>query len=171
MEKRKLPPDFDHFHVILEQALHRVPLLQNAILDKVVNYPEAFSPDLKWILGESPEIAHYLCAAGMKTVGISASGGVGQAISDIINQGYSSIDLHDLEVNRFLGLHNNRKFLRDRVKEVPGIHYNVRYPFAEFQTGRKLRMSPIFPVLKEAGAVFGQVSFLKKSIVNFKETN
>ncbi len=157
MTKRKLPPDFDHFHVLLEQALHRVPMLQKAVLDKVANIPEAFSPDAKWIIGESPEIANYLVAAGMKTVGISASGGVGSAITDIITQGYSPVDIHDLEANRFLGLHNNRKYLRDRVKEVPGVHYSVRYPFREFETGRKLRMSPIFPALKEAGAVFGQL--------------
>ena len=31
------------------------------------------------------------------------------------------------------------------------------YPFKEYQTGRNLRMSPIYPKLKDAGAVFGQV--------------
>jgi pyruvate dehydrogenase phosphatase regulatory subunit len=31
------------------------------------------------------------------------------------------------------------------------------YPFHEFKTGRNLRMSPIYPKLREAGAVFGQV--------------
>ncbi|KAJ8922391.1 hypothetical protein NQ315_004336 [Exocentrus adspersus] len=65
--------------------------------------------------------------------------------------------MYELEVSRFLGLHNNRKFLRDRVKEVPGLHYGLIYPFHEFQTGRNLRMSPVYPKLKEAGAVFGQV--------------
>lgn len=62
-----------------------------------------------------------------------------------------------MDISRFLGLHNNRKFLRDRVKEVPGLHYCINYPFSEYQTGRNLRMSPIYPVLKEAGAVFGQL--------------
>lgn len=56
----------------------------------------------------------------MKTVGISAVGGVGRAIADIIVNGYSSVDLYDLDVSRFLGLHNNRRFLMDRVREVPG---------------------------------------------------
>lgn len=40
---------------------------------------------------------------------------------------------------------------------LPGIHYGLNYPFLEYKTGRNLRMSPIFPKLKEAGAVFGQV--------------
>ncbi|KXJ79372.1 hypothetical protein RP20_CCG001082 [Aedes albopictus] len=155
--ERKLPADWDHFHPLLEELLHRIPTLKEATLERLSNCPEAFSPDCKWIIGEAPEIQNYLVAAGMKTVGMSAAAGVGRAIADIITQGYSSVDLHELDISRFLGLHNNRKFLRDRVREVPGLHYDMNYPFYEFRTGRNLRMSPIFPALKEAGAVFSQV--------------
>lgn len=56
----------------------------------------------------------------MKTVGISAVGGVGQATAELIVNGSSSYDMYEIDISRFLGLHNNRKFLRDRVKEVPG---------------------------------------------------
>lgn len=38
-----------------------------------------------------------------------------------------------------------------------GLHYAIPYPNFEFKTGRNLRMSPIYPKLKEAGAIFGQV--------------
>lgn len=41
--------------------------------------------------------------------------------------------------------------------DFPGLHYSLMYPMHEFKTGRNLRMSPIYPKLKEAGAVFGQV--------------
>ncbi|XP_074028153.1 pyruvate dehydrogenase phosphatase regulatory subunit, mitochondrial isoform X1 [Leptinotarsa decemlineata] len=156
-KERQLPEDWDHFHVLLEQLLNRVPSLGNAVLDKLINGPEAFSPDCKWIVGESPEIKNYLIAAGMKTVGIAAAGGVGKATAELIVNGETEFDMYELEVSRFLGLHNNRKFLRDRVMEVPGLHYGLIYPFHEFQTGRNLRMSPVYPKLREAGAVFGQV--------------
>lgn len=105
---------------MLEELIKRVPVLEHTFLEQLINGPEAFSPDCKWILGESPEIENYLVAAGMKTVGISAAGGVGKAIADIVTQGYSTLDLYELDVSRFLALHNNRKFLRDRVTEVPG---------------------------------------------------
>jgi pyruvate dehydrogenase phosphatase regulatory subunit len=59
-------------------------------------------------------------AAGMKTIGISAAGGVGRATAELIVNGSSSYDMYELDISRFLGLHNNRKFLRDRVREVPG---------------------------------------------------
>ena len=90
-------------------------------------------------------------------MGISAAGGVGRATAELIVNGETSLDMYELDVSRFLGLHNNRKFLRDRVREVPGMHYGLQYPHHEFKTGRNLRMSPIYPKLREAGAVFGQV--------------
>jgi len=37
------------------------------------------------------------------------------------------------------------------------MHYALQYPHLEFKTGRNLRMSPIYPKLRDAGAVFGQV--------------
>lgn len=126
-------------------------------LVKLCNCPEAFSPDCKWIVGEAPEIKNYYIAAGMKTIGVSAAGGVGRATAELIVNGATPVDMYELDVSRFLGLHNNRKFLRDRVKEVPSMHYALQYPHLEFMTGRNLRMSPIYPKLKEAGAVFGQV--------------
>ncbi|CAK9803481.1 Pyruvate dehydrogenase phosphatase regulatory subunit, mitochondrial [Anthophora plagiata] len=156
-EERFLPEDWDHFHILLEQMLFRIPSLGNAILEQLCNGPEAFSPDCKWIVGEAPEIRNYYVAAGMKTVGISAAGGVGRATAELIVNGSTSVDMYELDVSRFLGLHNNRKFLRDRVKEVPGIHYALQYPHHEFKTGRNLRMSPIYPKLRQAGAIFGQV--------------
>jgi pyruvate dehydrogenase phosphatase regulatory subunit len=56
----------------------------------------------------------------MKTIGISAAGCVGRATAELIVNASSSYDMYELDISRFLGLHNNRKFLRDRVKEVPG---------------------------------------------------
>uniref|UniRef100_A0A0A9WV29 Pyruvate dehydrogenase phosphatase regulatory subunit, mitochondrial n=1 Tax=Lygus hesperus TaxID=30085 RepID=A0A0A9WV29_LYGHE len=155
--ERQLPEDWDHFHVLLQQLLHRIPALGNCVVKKLTNAPEAFSPDCKWIVGEAPEIERYYVAAGMKTVGVAASGGVGKAIAELITKRKTSFDMYEIDISRFLALHNNSKFLRERVSEVPGLHYGLMYPMHEFKTGRNLRMSPIYPKLKEAGAVFGQV--------------
>jgi pyruvate dehydrogenase phosphatase regulatory subunit len=55
--ERILPEDWDHFHILLEQMLHRVPSLGDAVLERLCNGPEAFSPDCKWIVGEAPEVS------------------------------------------------------------------------------------------------------------------
>lgn len=57
MTEREQPADWDHFHVLLEQLLKRAPSLKGATLERLCNGPEAFSPDCKWILGESPEVS------------------------------------------------------------------------------------------------------------------
>lgn len=153
-KRRQIKPDYDHFYELLDEILHRAPALKDATFEKLVNVPEVFSPDARWLLGESPEIQNYYVAAGMMLDDVG--GGVGKALADILTKGYARID-PEVEVCRFLGLHNNRKYLRDRVKEIHAVPYGVQYPFHEYETGRKLRMSPIFPALQENGAVFGQL--------------
>lgn len=56
--ERKLPADWDHFHPLLEELLHRIPSLKEATLERLSNCPEAFSPDCKWIIGEAPEVSN-----------------------------------------------------------------------------------------------------------------
>ncbi len=51
-----LPVDWDQFHVLLEALLHRVPSMQDAVLDNLTCGPEPFSPDGQWILGKAPEV-------------------------------------------------------------------------------------------------------------------
>ncbi|XP_055911964.1 pyruvate dehydrogenase phosphatase regulatory subunit, mitochondrial [Eupeodes corollae] len=156
-DERELQPNWDHFHPLLDELLVRVPQLKNAKLERLCNAPEAFSPDCNWILGESSEIQNYYVSTGMKTMGVSAAGGMGKSLADLITKGYTELDLHNVDIKRFLGVHSNRKFLRDRAKEVPGKYFKINYPYHEFKSGRNLRMSPIFPALREAGAVFGQL--------------
>jgi len=60
-------------------------------------------------------------ASGMKGVGVSSAGGVGEATARWIVHGCNSHEMYELDISRFLGLHNTRRFLRDRVSETPGI--------------------------------------------------
>jgi len=53
---RELLADWDHFHVLFEQILHRMPSLANASFNSLVNIAETFSPDCKWIVGQAPEV-------------------------------------------------------------------------------------------------------------------
>lgn len=68
MTDREQPVDWDHFHILLEQLLKRVPSLRDASLERLCNGPEAFSPDCKWILGESPEVRGLNLTTGTGTL-------------------------------------------------------------------------------------------------------
>jgi pyruvate dehydrogenase phosphatase regulatory subunit len=68
--------------------------------------------------------------------------------------------LWPVDVRRFVKLHNNRKFLRDRVKETVGKEYSLKYPtygMSLYKTGRKLRTSPLYTRLLTHGAVYGEI--------------
>ena len=63
---------------------------------------------------------NYYIAAGMNSAGVVNAGGIGKLLSEWIVHGEPSLDMWMMDARRFVPLHNNRKFLRDRVKETLG---------------------------------------------------
>ena len=154
---------------MLDAIINRLPALENALLGSLTNGPEAFSPDGQWIVGQAPEIQNYYVAAAMRSIGAGAAGGVGEVIANYIVEGRPPFDMYNLDIQRFLPMHNNRKFLRDRVHEVPGRLYTIPYPFQEFRTGRAQRTTPIFTKLRAYGARFNQVMGYERAMYFKKE--
>ena len=48
-----------HFEPYIRAAMHRLPILKETQYDFLLNTPDAFTPDGKWILGETPEVGRY----------------------------------------------------------------------------------------------------------------
>ncbi|CAH1780294.1 unnamed protein product [Owenia fusiformis] len=162
----QLPEDWDHFQVLLEQILHRIPSIQTAEIRQLFNGPESFTPDCKYILGEAPEINNYFVAAGMTSIGIASAGGVGRHMAEWIIDGSPSVDLWSVDIRRFVDLHNNKKYLRDRVRETLGASfYRIpNLPFYDFKTARNVRVTPVFPRTQAAGAVFQEVVGFERAL-------
>jgi 4-methylaminobutanoate oxidase (formaldehyde-forming) len=59
-----LPEDVEHFEPILAQAVERVPMLAQAGIQLFFNGPESFTPDDRYLLGETPEVRNLFCACG-----------------------------------------------------------------------------------------------------------
>lgn len=151
-----LEGDNEHFRPIQEAAEHRIPLLKEAQYQPLVNAPDTFTPDGRWILGETPEIDNYFVAVGMNANNIQGAGGAGQAIAEWIMYGSPVKEMLPFDVRRFIDLHNNRRYLKERIREVVGRHYEILYPGqCEYRYARKLRCSPIYCEQESRGAVFG----------------
>lgn len=43
----------------------RFPILEHCYDPELVNSPDNFTPDGRWILGEAPEVKNYFVACGM----------------------------------------------------------------------------------------------------------
>ncbi|XP_013792885.1 pyruvate dehydrogenase phosphatase regulatory subunit, mitochondrial-like, partial [Limulus polyphemus] len=156
-EFQKLPADVVHFQPLCDQAKYRLPILETAHIKEIVNGPETFTPDGKFILGETPEVEGLYVVVGMNGNTVQAAGGVGRALADWITNAEPEAQLLPFDVRRFIDLHNNQKFLRERMREAVGQHYALAHPLPiEFHSARKLRCSPLYTLQEAAGAVFGE---------------
>ncbi|NDE74274.1 MAG: FAD-binding oxidoreductase, partial [Betaproteobacteria bacterium] len=73
----ELPQDFDHFEPVLSKAMERVPILQTTGIATWFNGPESFTPDDRYLLGETAEVRDLFVACGFNSIGIQSSGGAG----------------------------------------------------------------------------------------------
>jgi heterotetrameric sarcosine oxidase gamma subunit len=154
-EFQLLEEDWDHFSVLMENALLRVPALEEAGIRKFYNGPESFTPDNQYLLGEAPEVRGFFVGAGMNSVGIATAGGTGRALAEWIVEGEPTMDLTSVDIRRFARFNGNNQWLHDRVAEVLGLHYEVPWPNREMRTARPFRRSPLYAHLERANANFG----------------
>ena len=154
-EFQLLPEDWDQFEVLMRHAIERVPALQRAGIKMLLNGPESFTPDGNFILGESPDVRNYFVAAGFNSAGIANAGGAGRLLAQWIDTGESPMDLSDVDIRRFGAGASNLNWLRDRTVETLGLHYAMRWPRQELESGRGQRRSPLHDRLAARGAVFG----------------
>ncbi|HZO04632.1 MAG TPA: FAD-dependent oxidoreductase [Burkholderiales bacterium] len=154
-EFQLLPEDWDQFQPLMEAAIHRVPALETAGVKMLLNGPESFTPDGNFILGESPELRNYFVAAGFNSAGIANAGGAGKLLAEWIAGGEAPMDLFEIDIRRFGAFAADAKWLRERTVETLGLHYAMRWPRQELESGRPLRVSPLYERLKAKGAQFG----------------
>ena len=154
-EFQLLPDDWDQFQILMENALHRVPALEQATIKTFLNGPESFTPDNQFILGQAPERDNVFVGAGFNSMGIASAGGAGKALAEWIIEGEPTLDLWPVDIRRFAPFNNNARWLHDRVKETLGLHYAMPWPNRELDSARPFRCSPLYSRLAAQGAVFG----------------
>ncbi|NUR08952.1 MAG: FAD-dependent oxidoreductase [Nocardioidaceae bacterium] len=154
-EFQLLEEDWEHFGILMESALHRIPVLHETGIRKLYNGPESFTPDNQFILGEAPGVRGFFVGAGFNSVGIASAGGAGLALAEWIVAGEPTKDLVGVDLRRFAGFHANPRWLRDRVGEVLGLHYAVPWPNRELESARPFRRSPLHDRLDARHACFG----------------
>ena len=148
--------DFDHFEPVLHDAMKRLPALEQAGIQKFFCGPESFTPDVRYHLGEAPELKNCFVAAGLNSIGLQSAGGVGKVTAEWIRDGRPPVDLWEVDVRRNMPFQCNRQYLQSRVSESLGLLYATHYPFRQYQTGRGARKSAIHDRLAAIGACHGE---------------
>jgi len=161
-----IPPDFNgkllaedwpRFEELMDNAVVRVPSLGEMEVVRLINGPEAFTPDGEFILGPT-EVRGLWTAAGFCAHGLAGAGGMGKLVAEWIVEGTPSLDTWEMDSRRFGRHYRSREYTLARTREVYETYYDVKYPGHERRAGRPLRLSPTYPRLQELGAAFGEKS-------------
>ena len=163
-----LPDDWDRFAEIAENSAVRVPAMGDARIRRLINGPEAFTPDNEFCLGQT-EVDGLFVSAGFCAHGIAGAGGVGKLMAEWIVAGEPSMEVAHMDINRFGRQYTSPSFTLKRVLENYQTYYDIRYPGDERQAGRPLRRSPAYPWHVAHGASFGEKSGWER--VNFYASN
>ncbi|HYM84531.1 MAG TPA: FAD-dependent oxidoreductase [Candidatus Dormibacteraeota bacterium] len=165
---RLLAPDWPRFEEIMAGAIRRVPAIADAGISRMIDGPEAFTPDNEFILGES-EVPGFWLAAGFCAHGIAGAGGIGRQMALWIAEGEPELDLWRMDIRRFGAQYRSRSYTLARTHEVYSTYYDIHYPNEERQAGRPLRVSPTYSRLAALGAAFGEKSGWERP--NWVESN
>src|SRR5216683_579039 len=95
-----LEPDWDRFELLMTNAIVRTPTLKDASVVRLVNGPEAFTPDGEFILGPT-EVRGFWVAAGFCAHGLAGAGGMGRLVGEWIIDGRPHLDAWEMDSRRF----------------------------------------------------------------------
>ncbi len=165
---RLLEEDWPRFEEIARNSARRVPAMEEVKVTRLINGPEAFTPDNEFCLGES-EVRGLFVAAGFCAHGLAGAGGMGRLMAEWILEGEPSRDVWEMDIRRFGSQYRSPRYTLARAREVYETYYDIRYPGHERQAGRPLRISSAYAWHREHGAAFGEKSGWER--VNWYEAN
>jgi 4-methylaminobutanoate oxidase (formaldehyde-forming) len=150
-----LPPDWDRIGPYLDGAMERFPSLREAGIRTMFCGPESFTPDVMPQLGEAPELRGFFVAAGLNSLGILLSGGVGSVTAQWIADGVPPVDVTGMTVDRTQAFETSRRFRQDRaVEQLGALFGDAAFPSWHGWSARNVRRSVVHDRLAAAGAHF-----------------
>ena len=160
--------DWDRFEDIMINSTLRVPAMATVPLRKLINGPEAFTPDNEFCLGPT-SVRGFFVAAGFCAHGIAGAGGIGREIAAWLIDGHPAMDLWEMDIRRFGAQYKSFSYTLARVTENYETYYDIHYPGDDRQSGRPLKISSAYEWHKKNGAVFGEKSGWER--VNYYKNN
>jgi glycine cleavage system aminomethyltransferase T/glycine/D-amino acid oxidase-like deaminating enzyme len=152
----QLDEDWEHLAPIYEAACERIPILADVGIRLFFNGPESFTPDDRYLLGETPELRNHWVATGFNSIGMQSAGGAGKVLAEWMVKGRPPMDLWDVDVRRMQPFQTNSRYLHDRSIEALGLLYAMHWPFRQVETARGVRRSPVHDRLVGLGACNGE---------------
>ena len=150
----EMPFTQDDFDPQLMQALELMPDLlgdERVGIRYAINGLISMTPDGHPALGETPEVPGLWSVAASW---IKEGPGIGRAVAEWMSGGAPEIDIHEADISRFYGHQRTTAHVTARAREGFNKMYGIVHPAEQWESGRPLRLSPVYDRERDLGAVF-----------------
>ncbi|RQP06882.1 MAG: FAD-dependent oxidoreductase [Paracoccus sp. BP8] len=150
------PLDLERIEEEYMSMIHRLPTSETVGLKDDFNGPICYTPDGNPLVGPAPGLRNMWLAEGF-SFGITAAGGTGHYLAQMMTEGEAEIDMASLDPRRFGGWMTTEYAARKNEESYEHV-FVLHHPDEEREACRPLRTAPAYDRQKEAGAQFGQVN-------------
>jgi glycine cleavage system aminomethyltransferase T/glycine/D-amino acid oxidase-like deaminating enzyme len=150
----EMPFTQDDFDPQLAEALELMPDLlgdESAGIRYAINGLISMTPDGHPALGETPEVPGLWSVAASW---IKEGPGIGRAVAEWMSGQTPEIDIHEADIARFYPHQRTTAHVTARAREGFNKMYGIVHPAEQWESGRPLRVSPVYQRERELGAVF-----------------
>ncbi len=137
--------------------IHRIPTCEESGLKDDFNGPICYTPDGNPLVGPAPGLHNMWLAEGF-SFGITAAGGTGYYLAQLMVDGEAEIDMASLDPKRYSQNWMTTEFAARKNEECYDHVYIMHYPDEERPACRPLRTAPAYDRQKALGAQFGFVN-------------
>ncbi|PTX54340.1 dimethylglycine dehydrogenase [Litoreibacter ponti] len=138
------------------EMIHRIPSCEQCGLKDDFNGPICYTPDGNPLVGPAPGLRNMWLAEGF-SFGITAAGGTGHYLAQMMVEGEAEIDMASLDPKRY-GSWMTTEYAARKNEECYDHVYILHHPDEERPACRPLRTSPAYDRQAARGAQFGQVN-------------
>jgi glycine cleavage system aminomethyltransferase T/glycine/D-amino acid oxidase-like deaminating enzyme len=154
----EMPFTQDDFDPQLEKALELMPELlgdERAGQRYAINGLISMTPDGHPVLGETPEVPGLWSVAASW---IKEGPGIGLAVAEWMSGVTPEIDVHEADISRFYPHQLTAAHVTARAAEGFNKMYGIVHPSEQWESGRPVRVSPVYERERELGAVFHETA-------------
>ncbi|MDG4647237.1 FAD-dependent oxidoreductase [Roseibacterium sp. SDUM158017] len=150
------PLDLERIEEEYMSMIHRIPSSETVGLKDDYNGPICYTPDGNPLVGPAPGLRNMWLAEGF-SFGITAAGGTGHYLAQMMVEGEAEIDMASLDPRRFGGWMTTEYAARKNEEAYEHV-YILHHPDEEREACRPLRTAPAYERQKALGAQFGCVN-------------
>jgi len=156
------PLDLERIEEEYMSMIHRIPSSEQVGLKDDFNGPICYTPDGNPLVGPAPGLRNMWLAEGF-SFGITAAGGTGHYLAQMMVEGEAEIDMASLDPKRY-GSWMTTEYAARKNEECYSHVFILHHPDEEREACRPLRTAPAYDRQKARGAQFGQVNGWERPI-------